>query len=146
MASQKKKLPKSILTIFYSLVLAFAVIVGGIFLEPLRPIMRLFPLFGLVIFGLGLALVITTKKKIIKKPLSRWLILTGGSAVGFFAGAILHNLLYAVEILTKAWPIVSRFFGLSHALFFIISIIVCPLGFIVGSAGVIYHFIVNPRG
>ena len=136
--SQKMKSFKAVLTVFLSLEITLTLLIISIFTDTLRPIMRLFPLFGLIIFGLGVTLIIVTRKNQVKKPLNRWLTLTGASGISVFLGALLHNLFYAMEVLTKTQPLISRFFGLTHALFFLISVPISPLGFIIGSVGSIY--------
>ena len=64
--------------------------------------------------------------------LKKFLILTAASFVGFFIFVLLHNLVYGLFI---------HFFGADfwnggdEPFFFILAVIVCPLGFLVGAIG-----------
>ena len=64
--------------------------------------------------------------------LKKFLILTAASFVGFFVFVLLHNLVYGLFI---------HFFGADfwnggdEPFFFILAVIVCPLGFLVGAIG-----------
>ena len=60
--------------------------------------------------------------KKIKHNLRFFLILTAASVALFFTSALLHNLIDAL-------------FGLEEAFFFLIAVIVCPVGFVVGVVG-----------
>ena len=63
-------------------------------------------------------------KEKVEGLLKKFLLLTGASAVGFPVFAILHNLVY-------------RLFRIEEPFFFILAVIVCPLGFLVGAIGTI---------
>lgn len=69
-----------------------------------------------------------------KDNLKKFLILTGASAVGFFVFAILHNLVSAL---------LSTVFNseVEEPVFFILAVIVCPLGFLIGAIGSIIEFL-----
>ena len=64
--------------------------------------------------------------------LKKFLILTAASFVGFFVFVLLHNFVYGLFI---------HFFGADfwnggdEPFFFILAVIVCPLGFLVGAIG-----------
>ena len=80
-----------ILAIFFALVGIFVVIMSLMFIPAFRKYMR--PIFipaSITFFLLGLALTILAVKEKDKK----FLILTGGSSVGFFVSVLLHNLFY----------------------------------------------------
>ena len=81
----------------------------------------------LAFFVLGLALIVSIKKKKAEGPqgwLKKFLLLTGASAVGYLPFILLHNAVYGL-------------FGVEEPFFFILAAIVCPLGFLVGAIGTI---------
>lgn len=60
----------------------------------------------------------------------KFLILMGASLVGFFVFVLLHNALYGlIYVLMLGRP------ELDESFFFILAVIVCPVGFLVGLAG-----------
>ncbi len=122
-------------TIFWALVGVFVVIMSSMFILPLTsefPALRpyLIPLMfasWIAFFVLGLTLVVLVVKKKeqgLRGLLKKFLLLTGLSAVGFPVFVILHNL-------------VSGLLGVEEPFFFILAIIICPLGFLVGAIGAI---------
>ncbi len=118
--------------VFWALVGIFVLILSAFFIPPVREIFK-GPSFLIMIafyFLLGALLIFFTLKEKNKGTLKKFLILTGASALGFFIFAILHNLFYGLEVITNQ-PV----FGLLHALFFIISVFICPLGFVAGATG-----------
>jgi len=59
------------------------------------------------------------------------ILLTGSSLLGIPVFSVLHNLLYAgAELATVDWLISTCEF--LHVFFFLLSVIVCPVGFIAG--------------
>ena len=87
----------------------------------------------LVIFSLlGIALLVLTVREKAEGKLKGFLLLTGASAAGISVFGILHNLVYALAI---------HFFGADiwnngdEPFFFILAVIVCPLGYLVGAIG-----------
>ena len=102
----------------------------------------------ITIFGLfalagiyGLLVVYFTKKQKVKGNLGKLLILSGGSALAFPVFAILHNFLYALEIVSQGYLILSRLFGLLHGLSFIIATALAPIGFLIGTFGSLFIFV-----
>jgi len=91
----------------------------------------MFHVYLLLILLLGVGLLIFGIRKLSDK-LRAFVILTGSSAVGFFIFVLLHNLVYGLFI---------HFFGAAfwnggdEPFFFILAVIVCPLGFLVGAIG-----------
>jgi len=83
---------------------------------------NLVPAVGLVFIGLGVTLIILTVKTRDGGMLKKFLLVTGASAVGLPVFGILHN-------------VVSALLNTEEPVFFIIAIIVCPIGFIVGAIG-----------
>jgi uncharacterized membrane protein len=79
-------------------------------------------------FLLGGALVFLTLKEKITGRFKKFLLLAGGSAVGFLVFVVLHNLASALlSLLFKT--------EIEEPVFFILAVIVCPLVFVVGSVG-----------
>jgi len=107
--------------IFWALVGIFLLILSQIFVPAVRSLFKgslLFLVPFAVFFLLGVVLIFLTLKKKIKGKLKKFLILTGASAVGFFTSVLLHNLILEEE-----------------PLFFLLAIVVCPIGFLVGVVG-----------
>jgi len=69
-----------------------------------------------------------------KGNLKKFLILTGASAAGFFIFAILHNLVSGLlsTILNSE---------VEEPVFFILAVIACPVGFLVGVIGSIIELV-----
>jgi hypothetical protein len=122
-------------TIFWALVGVFVVIVSDMMLVPLFPtalwrvyMVPLMFISWVAFFLLGLALIILVVKKKVEGLLKKFLLLTGASAVGFLPFVVLHNA-------------VSGLFDIEEPFFFILAVIVCPLGFFVGTTGTIVLFL-----
>ncbi len=62
-------------------------------------------------------------------------ILLGMSLVGFFVFVVLHNVLYALGKMAADINILGQLLDFFHAVFFLIAILVCPAGFLVGVVG-----------
>lgn len=93
----------------------------------------------IIFFILGAALIYLTLKEKPEGWLKRFLLLTGGSAVGFPVSIILHNLVYGLFIVLFGEGVWGS--GGDEPFFFLIAIIVCPIAFIVGVMGSIVQFI-----
>jgi hypothetical protein len=61
-------------------------------------------------------------------------VLLGASAVGFPVAALMHNLLYAAGL---RWPVLGPIAEPLHVGFFLVAIFVCPVGVVVGAAGLL---------
>ena len=129
--------------VFSLLVGAFLFVLSMLFVPAVKEWLKgpafLIPLAVFSLLG-GVSVFLTLRSKIKDKP-RKFLLLTGGSAAGFFIGVLLHNFLYAVEVLTSHLPLISQTFGLLHALFFLIATIVCPIGFLIGLTASIYLYL-----
>ena len=116
--------------IFWALVGIFLLILSQLFIPAVRDLFSgslLFLVPFAVFFLLGAALIFLTLKKKVKGKLKKFLILTGSSATGFFISVLLHNLIYGLFI---------AIFGVGDELvFFLLAIIICPIGFLVGAVG-----------
>lgn len=121
---------------FWALVAVFVIIVCffviSAFSELLRGLWFLSP-FALF-FLLGIALIIFSLRGSASGGLKKFFLLTGASAAGILVSIVLHNLIYGLfEHFAGAdfWNGGDEFF------FFIMAVIVCPLGFLVGMVGTI---------
>ena len=119
---------KLIWSVFWALVGVFVIVVSMIAIpRPLWP--SGFPpaifFAAIVVFVLlGVALLFLTVKTKVEGILKKFLLLTGASAVGLPVCVLLHNA-------------VSRLFNIEEPVFFIMAILVCPTGFLVGVVGTI---------
>ncbi len=130
--------------IFWALVGNFVLIMGQFFIPGVGELFMgsLLFLLPFAIFSLlGGALIFLTLKKKVKGKQKKFLILTGASAAGFFVSVLLHNFLYALAIITSQIALLSQLMEILHVIFFIIGIIVCPIGFLVGVVASLPFFI-----
>ena len=122
----KRKLIWSVLWALVGVIVGIiAIIVSTRFIPPLfvdRFVVPAVLALGVVFLGLGVTLVIMTIKARVGRMLKKFLLLTGASIVGLPVFGILHNA-------------VSGLFNTEEPVFFIIAIIVCPIGFLVGAIG-----------
>jgi len=130
--------------IFWALTGVFLFIASQLFIPIVRelvrgPVIFLLPFF--VFFLLGIILIFLALKQKVEKSLKRFLILTGGSATGFFLFVLLHNLFYGLEIVISQISVLSLIMEILYTVSFIIAIFVCPLGFVIGAIGTIMMFI-----
>ena len=135
---------KSLIKVFYSMVGVFVLIVS-FFVIPFSDELRrvLFPyagILGLMFLILGIVLIVFTIKAKIRGKLRMFLFFVGGSASMVLTSVILHNLFYALVIVSENISWLSWFFEFLHATFFIIGMLVCPIVFIVGVVGSIVLF------
>ncbi len=137
----------SISTIFWFLLAIFVFITLQMTLPAIRDLFRgsVFLLPVAVFFLLGLALMLATLKQQARGKLKKFLLLTGASAVGFFAGVILHNAFYALAVVAKEITVLKYIFEGLHVFFFLIAIPVCPIAFLVGMMGSIILLVKKGR-
>jgi hypothetical protein len=121
--------------LFWALIGAFVLIVCFFFIEPFRDLIEGSELFlspFILFFLLGTALLVFTLREKVTGRLKVFFLLTAASAAGVFVFILLHNLVYGL---------LSYFFGEDfwhggdEPVFFILAVIVCPLGFLVGAVG-----------
>jgi hypothetical protein len=123
--------------ILWALVGVFVLIVCFFFIEPFMDLLAGSELFltpFAVFFLLGIALLVLTLREKVEGILKKFFLLTGASAVGVIVFILLHNAVYALFIHFFG----EGFWGINggdEPFFFIMSIIVCPLGFLVGAIG-----------
>lgn len=126
---------KLVRSIFWALVGVFVVVVC-LFAIPAARELLMGELFlitaGVVLFLLGGALIFLTVKQKARGLSKKFLLLTGASAVGIPVSAVLHNFVYALFIL---WFGADFWHGGDEPFFFVMAIVVCPLGFLVGVVG-----------
>lgn len=130
----------NLLFLFWSLVGIALVVAGEFFIPVVRDIFKgsLLFLLPIAIFCLlGAALIFVTLKGKVKGVLKKFLMLTGISSAGFFVSIFLHNIFYALAVVTSKIVVLSYLAGIFSILFFFVSIFACPLGFLVGATGVI---------
>ena len=137
--SQKRTL--AIKTVFWTVVGLFAamaiMIVVGNKIQLPRGVFVSF-LFGgrTALLVLGITLIILTLKSGIGGKLKKFLILTGASVAGFFVSVLLHNFIYGLFIHffgPDFWNRIGT--GGDEPVFFILAIVVCPIGFLIGAIG-----------
>ncbi|MBA7579600.1 hypothetical protein ES708_21471 [subsurface metagenome] len=63
----------------------------------------------------------------------RFLILLGASVIGFLVFVFLHNVFYALTMLTSHIVALSRLLEVFHVICFIIAVFLCPGTFLVGA-------------
>lgn len=124
---------KLVRSIFWALVGVFVVIAGVFAVPAARELLMglLFIIISGVVFGLlGVALIVLTLKEKVGGKFKKFLLLTGASAVGIPVSIFLHNAIYGlifVRMLDRP--------DFDEPFFFIMAIVVCPLGFLVGVVG-----------
>jgi hypothetical protein len=64
-----------------------------------------------------------------------FLILLVASLLGFPLFAVLHNVFYALAELTSDVVVLSQALGLLEVVFFLIGVLVCPPGVLIGAVG-----------
>jgi len=142
------KTRKAMYVVFYVLIIMMIVLISEFFIPVIREffIGSLFLLPPIIFFLLGVALMfLIWKGKLKKGMLKKFLILTGASSTGFFVGIFLHNMFYALNIITSHIIVLKYLTEALHVGFFIIAIIVCPIGFLVGMVGSIVLLIKKKR-
>jgi hypothetical protein len=127
-------------TIFWALVVIFAVLVAGVAKKWMFWGYRMpLAVIAIVFCTLAVALLVLTLK-LKEHGLRKWFfILTGASAVGIPIFAILHNVVYGLLILLFGKEFWGK--GGDEPVFFILAVIVCPILFAVGMLGSIVLFI-----
>ena len=115
-------------------IIILSMFTGGMFNEymPFRYV--IFTAFA-IFLGLGIALIVLTVKKEPRGIRKTFLVLTGASAVGIPASAVLHNLIYALLIWLfgeDVWASLG-----DEPVFFFLAVIICPIAYLVGAIGTI---------
>ncbi len=100
---------------------------------------------GGVFFLLGVALIVLTVKEKVGGKLKKFLLLTGASSAGVLVSALLHNAVYGLFIHFFGADFWDRVGMGDEPFFFILAIVICPLGFLVGVVGSIVLFVQGKR-
>ena len=88
----------------------------------------------LTLSGVGL-IILTFKRFKEKSRLKVFLLITGFSAAGFFAGVALHNAFYALGTISAHLPLLPALLSFLEVTFFLAAVILCPLGLLTGLIG-----------
>ncbi len=131
-------------TVFWTFIATFVLIVSGAFVGEWLMGPYFIPAIA-IFFLLGAALIFFTLKEKVEGTLKKFLILAGGSAVLFFISVVLHNLFYALGTVTGHITLLKYLTGTFDVAFFLIAVIVCPIGFLVGVVGSIVLFVKGRR-
>ena len=137
-------LGKPIRAVFWMLVAVFVFIACVFFIPPLRELIIGLPFIvvaGVVLLSLGVALIFLSVRGKTGGLLKKFLILTGASASGLFISILLHNLFYGLFIKLFGADFWDRTGLGDESFFFIIAVLVCPVGFMVGVVGSIVLFV-----
>ena len=132
--------------IFWLQVGTALLVVGQFFIPSIRDFIQECSAFliPLIIFSLvGGILIFSTKKSETEGKIRRFLMLTGISSASFFIGIFLHNLFYALAIITSNLIFLNFLLRAFEVGFFLLAIIVCPIAFCVGTIGSIILLIKN---
>ena len=130
----KSKNPKKTYTIFYALLIVGIFTICQILIPAIRNIFNgtFFLLLLAIFFLLGIMLIVSALKEKVKPGLKKSFLLTGISSAGFFICVLLHNLFYALAIITSDIVLLNYLMEFMHAAFFLIAIFICPIGFLIG--------------
>ena len=126
---------KLLRSVFWALVGVFVVMVCIFAIPAARELLMGLPFIVVsgAVFGLlGIALIVFTVKQRMGGLVEKFLLLTGASAVGIPASIFLHNAVYGLFIY---WFGADFWNGGDEPFFFVMAVIVCPLGFLVGVVG-----------
>lgn len=138
MEEKRKSKNGIITTLCLFLALVFIFLLCFIYIPSVRESLRFTAMaaLGFLLVVLGIALIFFTYRLEIKKPLKKYLIMAGFSAVGIFIFSILHNIFYGISAIT--FGSMSYFMKFLDVLSFIISIFILPVLLIVGIIGSLY--------
>jgi hypothetical protein len=79
------------------------------------------------------------------RTVKSYVILLIASLVGFPVAAVLHNLLYALGEVAKEVAVVKTAAEALHVTFFLIAILLCPVGVLIGGAGGLFTWMRKRR-
>jgi len=134
---------------FWALMTMFLIVLAEFFVPIVNNLFEgsILFLLPMIIFSLlgGLLLFYSVRLKE-KGRCRKFLLLTGASAFGFFVFVFLHNAFYALTVVSENIIVLKYFFEFLHAIFFLVAIPICPLGFLVGAIGSIVLFAKEKRG
>ncbi len=121
---------------FWTLVAVFFLIICLLVINAFGELLRgLWFLSPIALFCLlGIALIVFSVRGSARGRLKTFFILTGASAAGVLVSVLLHNLIYG---LFEHFAGADFWNGGDEPVFFIMAVVVCPLGFLVGVVGTI---------
>jgi len=125
-------------SLFWALIAVFVLIVCFFLIEPFRELVEGSELFlspFIIFFLLGIALLVFTLREKAEGLLRAFFLLMAASAAGVFVFVLLHNGFYALATVSGDIPVLGTGLEFLHVAFFIIALIVCPLGFLTGAIG-----------
>jgi len=130
---------KKLSIIFWILVGVFLIILIQLFVPGVAELLsgELFLLPMIIFCILGIVLLVRTLKSSTTGWLRKFLKMTGLGSTCFFIGTFLHNAFYALAIVAEKIIVLKYLFEFLNAVFFLVSVLVCPLVFIVGVIGTI---------
>lgn len=146
--NKRNPLNTALISVFWASVAIFILfILSTMSIPPMIPSLRFFSstIGGGIFFLLGIAIIVLTIKAKIKGLLKKFLLLTGASVTGIFAGILLHNLVFGIFIYFFGADFWDRIGIGDEPVFFTLAIIVCPIGFLVGVIGSIVLFVRKKR-
>lgn len=137
--------------VFSATVTAFALLIAFVLMQDWIPRSNIYFEYiflpGIVILAvLGLALVILARRARLQRGLKAALILTGISAIGMPACAVLHNLVYALMILWRGEGFWEQYQGGDEGFLFILALVVFPLVLVVSAVVSTVLFLRGRRG
>ncbi|MEA1939869.1 MAG: hypothetical protein U9N03_04300 [Candidatus Caldatribacteriota bacterium] len=126
-----------LIIIFWMLIMVFSTALSIIFIPLFQEYLSgtFMIISGIVLILLGGSLVFYTLQQKVEGKLKFFLILTGVSAAGFFFFAFLHNLFYGLGMITGEIVVLNYLLKILEVVFFLIAVIACPIGFLVGIIG-----------
>jgi len=129
--------------IFWVLGGTFLIIASQMFIPAIRNLLRgrnLFLVLLTIFLGLSLLLTVFVLRSGLKGKLKVFLVLTGGSALGFCLLIFLHNVFYGLGATITHLPVIHHLVVGLEIFFFLISVFICPLLFLVGMVGSMVMF------
>lgn len=126
-------------TVFWTLIVSFFIEMSYLFipmdLTLKRSLWPFFVILSIISFFLGVALIFLTLKEKIKGWLKNFLLLMGISIIGMPVSVILHNLIYGLFIYLFGQGFWEKINLSDEPVFFILAVIVFPIGFLIGITG-----------
>jgi len=135
MENQRNRLYRSTVVIFWLTFAFFVLALSNILIMNMVDLFNRYLFFasGAVLPFLGIALIVLAAKAKITRMSKAFFILTGASAVGMVISSVLHNLVYALFIKLFGEGFWS---GMGdEPVFFVLSVIVCPVALLTGIIG-----------
>ena len=133
-------MPKKIRLLLILQVLSFSIMISSVLIVPLRNYFRVRGIFLLpmVIYSvLGMILFVSIMNDKTKNKNRKWMMISALSSSMFFVLVIMHNAFYALSVMSFKMVFINIAAGWIHAILFIMAVILCPLIYALGIAGII---------